>query len=440
MSVCGSYGRTSRTVRPVAGALSRRRSGEALPPDTERNVPVIESLDWITVTPGTVDRLRERMKDPRVRESYCCLCVRAREKTLESPLAQLFFIIAPEQAGPDLSRLPVPCQVALCRFLVDEYESSRPLLSLLARGDPVAADARLRALADSLFDSLGDANDILYMPVAERLLEALIYALAARVQREEASAGGTLIRKALAYMQTHVMRNVGLAEVCETLGVGQEHFIRSFKKEMNIPPMKYFSNMRLRKAAGLLLQGKPVHEVAYAMNFYNESHFSKMFKQYLGATPRRYKFASLESLRQRQLRSDRQLALAVSLLSDFVDAIPDLFFVKDVQFVTVICNQAYSRFVGMSKESVCGKSDFELFPHETATFFRMTDKRAFAAGKSTTFRKRITYPDGHQALMETTKTPCFDDAGRLLGLVCVGRSLDDVAKRLVNEPDVPESD
>lgn len=387
----------------------------------------IKTSEFVSVNSEGAASWLEHMTQPRFREFFCLMYAVPEEDTL-SERSPVLLVSSPDSRPTYPPESFFSCKVALCWFSLDAYERLYPLLPLLARRETIPAEGALRTLAESFLEVLLEETDVMLEHVASRLLEALLYALVVHLRRTELPGQSPLVRRALAYMQTNLMRNIGLAELCRTLGVSQEHFIRTFKREMHISPMKHYNTMRLHKAVDMLLQGMSVHDVSTEMDFYNESHFSKMFKQYLGVTPRTYKLTCFESLRQRRIRSDQQLALAVSLLSEFVDAIPDFFFVKDLQFVNIICNQAYSNFVGRKKELVCGKTDFELFPHDAATFFRMTDTYTFASGKSSTFRRRITYPDGRMALMETTKSPCFDASGRLLGLVCVGRNLDGTSR------------
>ena len=118
----------------------------------------------------------------------------------------------------------------------------------------------------------------------------------------------------------------------------------------------------------------------------------------------------------------------------------DFFFVKDSSFVTIVCNQAYSKFVGMPVKEICGKTDFALFPEKAAAFFRMSDKLVVDSGKEKTFRKWIEYPDGRKYYMETRKTPYFGPSGNILGLVCIGRRLSlNERNRVVAEENSEES-
>ena len=391
----------------------------------------IDGVDRFRLTGSDLEPVQSRLSQPEFTRAFTLLHAEPVSVPVSGDASAFLLVLSGNHAAiPSCFENSTCYAITLCRFTIDSYERLYPFLGLLHHQGRIPIEQQTARLAESLLDVLRQESHIMYTHAASHLLEALLFLIIARSQHETSNGSNIFVMRALRYMQANSTQTISLAALCKELGISQEHFIRVFKKELHISPIRYFNAMRIRKTVGMLLQGVSVQKIAYYMNFYNESHFSKMFKQYLGVTPRTYKLTRLESLRQQQIHSTPQLALTVSLLSDFVDAIPDFFFVKDLQFVTLICNHAYSHFVGKPKECICGKTDFDLFPQEDARFFRMADEQAFASGKSITFRRRVTYPDGHKLLIETTKSPYFDENGKMLGLVCVGRSLEDQSKHI----------
>ncbi|MDY2702707.1 MAG: helix-turn-helix transcriptional regulator, partial [Prevotella sp.] len=58
----------------------------------------------------------------------------------------------------------------------------------------------------------------------------------------------------------------------------------------------FIRNMRLEQAARLISEGKiNVTQVAFAVGFNNQSHFSTVFKKHFGMTPSEYAQRSLTS-------------------------------------------------------------------------------------------------------------------------------------------------
>jgi PAS domain S-box-containing protein len=106
----------------------------------------------------------------------------------------------------------------------------------------------------------------------------------------------------------------------------------------------------------------------------------------------------------------------------FLDAILDNLahpvFVKDREFRFVLLNRALCEMVGHDREDMVGKTDFDFFPREQATFFREKDELVFETGRVVEVEEeRITDADGSQHLLATTKVPLRNDEGRITHVV-----------------------
>lgn len=68
------------------------------------------------------------------------------------------------------------------------------------------------------------------------------------------------------------------------------HFARIFREETGMAPWAYVQEARLRKAKELLEHTDlPLAEIALEAGFYDQSHFSRTFKQAEGTTPGQYR-------------------------------------------------------------------------------------------------------------------------------------------------------
>ena len=74
----------------------------------------------------------------------------------------------------------------------------------------------------------------------------------------------------------------GLAAVA---GLSKYHFLRSFKKICGVPPFAYLTHRRISKALTLLCTGESAAQAAVAAGFYDQSHFTRYFKQIYGVAP-----------------------------------------------------------------------------------------------------------------------------------------------------------
>lgn len=123
----------------------------------------------------------------------------------------------------------------------------------------------------------------------------------------------------------------------------------------------------------------------------------------------------------------QSLAQTTALLETLRDGIPDLIFYKDTQGVYLGCNQSFCELVGQKSESnVVGISDFDMFDHELATFFRQKDKSMLASDSEQRNEEWVTYPDGHKVLLDTLKTPYYNKTGKLIGLIGISRDITEV--------------
>jgi PAS domain S-box-containing protein len=104
--------------------------------------------------------------------------------------------------------------------------------------------------------------------------------------------------------------------------------------------------------------------------------------------------------------------------------IPDLIWLKDPNGVFLACNAMFERLYGAKEEDIVGKTDYDFVEKDMADFFRERDSMAIATGKPTSNEEWVTYADdGHRALLETIKTPMFDDQGNLIGVLGVARDI-----------------
>ena len=133
-----------------------------------------------------------------------------------------------------------------------------------------------------------------------------------------------------------------------------------------------------------------------------------------------------ENLRQQEER-----------LRALINALPDMMWLKSPDGVFQLCNKRVASFFGKRVNEILGKTDYELVPREIADHFRREDKAAMEVGESYVYEEEIEFADKHREILETIKTPLFEDNGQLIGILGIGR---DITKRKKLEKSLRESE
>lgn len=103
------------------------------------------------------------------------------------------------------------------------------------------------------------------------------------------------VEQTLHYFHATYSRNLDLEEIASLLNINKRYLITLFTKEMGISPYQYLIKLRLNKAIELLVDHKqPATIVAQSVGCQTYSHFSKLFKQYVGVSPSDYQKQALE--------------------------------------------------------------------------------------------------------------------------------------------------
>jgi PAS domain S-box-containing protein len=110
-------------------------------------------------------------------------------------------------------------------------------------------------------------------------------------------------------------------------------------------------------------------------------------------------------------------------LRTLIDTLPDLVWLKDLAGRFLVCNRRFELLLGASEAEIIGKTDHDFVPRELADFFRENDRRAIAAGGPVTNDETLRFADGHEELVQTTKTPMLGPDGRLLGVLGIARDV-----------------
>ena len=98
------------------------------------------------------------------------------------------------------------------------------------------------------------------------------------------------LKEVIEYIHAHLGSELSLTELATQLNLSTFHFARLFKKSLGLSPHKYVLQNRLERAKRLIAVASQVSlsDIALQVGFYDQTHFSKAFKKYVGVSPKAF--------------------------------------------------------------------------------------------------------------------------------------------------------
>lgn len=87
------------------------------------------------------------------------------------------------------------------------------------------------------------------------------------------------------YLEAHYAEAISLEQLATLLQRHPRHLIEAFRRAYGVPPHTYLLQRRVREAKRRLLCAEPAVDVALALGFYDQAHFSATFKRFTGVSP-----------------------------------------------------------------------------------------------------------------------------------------------------------
>ena len=119
-------------------------------------------------------------------------------------------------------------------------------------------------------------------------LESRAVALSFSIVRSTARPPRDLLslRRACEYVHAHFAENLTLAQVARAAGVHPVYLGHIFRQEFGETLGEYLNRIRVRAAADKLANSAaPLSDIALDLGFYDQSHFTRIFRRVTGAAP-----------------------------------------------------------------------------------------------------------------------------------------------------------
>ncbi|HPR90217.1 MAG TPA: PAS domain S-box protein, partial [Synergistaceae bacterium] len=123
------------------------------------------------------------------------------------------------------------------------------------------------------------------------------------------------------------------------------------------------------------------------------------------------------------MEEERAFRERADLFESMLNSIPEAIFYKDPAGVYLGCNPFCADILGIRKQEIVGKTDFDIFGPETARSIRDSDRKVLADRQPV--RSEIWYDlgKGAKTLHESLKAPYVDAQGNVLGIIGISRDV-----------------
>ena len=180
----------------------------------------------------------------------------------------------------------IPCNLHLNFYLLQ----SPTVVELPSRKNPIESIGKLMRPHIA-------SNDNFRMTIAlqTNILQAIQYTLEkCTTDQDVLTPKFWLIKPAMDYIAKNFVANPSLNELSQVCNISPGYFHRLFTQIVSITPANYINITKLNNSLTLLKNEKlSIKEIAFQLGFCDNAHFSRLFKNHFGVTPKQYRLKGL---------------------------------------------------------------------------------------------------------------------------------------------------
>ncbi|MGC3994669.1 MAG: AraC family transcriptional regulator [Propionicimonas sp.] len=190
------------------------------------------------------------------------------------------------------------CNPEQGRWLYQMIHSDQDWAAALAPPDAEDLFDRVSVLRrPGLPDGVGTLNDLLFADASPEILEEgfaallaeLAHARPTRVVVPDADPElDARLRPVLDRLRDDET-NPALDELAGLVGMTTYQLVRAVRRSTGLSPLAWRQNARIIRARHLLREGHPIAETAQALGFADQSHFHRVFRAHVAASPGAYR-------------------------------------------------------------------------------------------------------------------------------------------------------
>ena len=106
--------------------------------------------------------------------------------------------------------------------------------------------------------------------------------------------------------------------------------------------------------------------------------------------------------------SENSLQSTKNFLNEVINTVPEPIFVKDKKHRFLMVNDAFCFFTDQTRETLLGKTSYDLFPREEADAFHRKDAKVMLSGAEDTHEVSISGPNGKRHVISVKKASLID--------------------------------
>ena len=204
------------------------------------------------------------------------------------------FLVVPGQITTYRSDLADPWEYTWLEF--DGLRAHESLHLAGVGGSQPIYTARSAAAGRRLQDEMlyivnhSDASPIHLIAHGYLFLDQLVQASADRHSPNEHRLRDFYIKEALTFIEQNFQRDISIEQIAAVCGLNRSYFAKVFRDAVGESPQAYLLHYRMARAAQLLKETRlPIGEIAAQVNYPNQLHFSRAFKNVHGVSPREYR-------------------------------------------------------------------------------------------------------------------------------------------------------
>ncbi len=129
--------------------------------------------------------------------------------------------------------------------------------------------------------------------IAVNVTEVIAAAIAAVRRRRTSRRAETVVREARTLLERDASSDVNMDRLAASFSMSGKHFRRIFKAQTGLSPYQYHLQARIHRGMEMLRgTNLTIKQIAAALHFENQFHFSNAFKQKLGVSPKGWRNGS----------------------------------------------------------------------------------------------------------------------------------------------------